>query len=197
MIGAVAGLVVITPAAGFVTPRGAMIMGVIGALVCFWSCHTVNKCLHVDDSLDAFGLHGVGGFVGAVITGAFAVDGGLFYGGGFELLGKQLLGALAGAVYSAAATAILFGALSAVMRVRVAEEEELQGIDERSHGEVAYARTPCSTMRSQGTIRFRDEDGPSLTSSSGATPGTASEAAHEEQSKQPEEHPRQQELVAV
>merc|ERR1712232_1234718 len=112
--------------------------------------------------------------------------------------GKQLLGALAGAAYSAAATALLFGALSAVMRVRVAEEEELEGIDERSHGEVAYAKTPRSTTTpSQGAMRFHDEDGASLGSNSAATPWTTTEATQEEEPKQQEEHPQQHEQFHV
>lgn len=109
------------------------------------------------------------------------------------MLGKQLVGALAGAAYSAATTAMLFGVLSMFMRVRVVEEEEIEGIDERSHGEAAYARTPSMhgrtpSMRSHVSSRFYDdEDDSGLTSSSGAAPGTTSVAPEEQQPPKPQE----------
>lgn len=147
--GAVVGLVVITPAAGFVSPLGAVAMGAVGcALVypcfrpsCFWS-------RWVDDSLDAFPCHGVGGFVGTILTGLFAKEGGLFYGGGFRLLGVQLTAAVATAAYSAVATGLIFLLLRIFMVVRVGLDHELQGLDDVFHGEKAYAAGSMSAPSS-------------------------------------------------
>uniref|UniRef100_A0A7S2EZ80 Ammonium transporter n=1 Tax=Alexandrium andersonii TaxID=327968 RepID=A0A7S2EZ80_9DINO len=139
MVGAVGGLVVITPAAGFVSPIGAIIMGAVGAPVCYASVLALSKFEKVDDTLDAFGLHGVGGLTGAIMTGLFAVEDGLFYGGGGALFGKQIVCALVGAAYSAAVTALIFGALCLVMRVRVHDHQEADGLDEHVHGEQAYS----------------------------------------------------------
>ena len=86
-VGAVAGLVCITPAAGFVTPGWALAIGALGAMWCYGSVVLVNRAHLVDDTLDAFGLHGSGGFVGALLTGIFALDEGLIYTGSFKLLG--------------------------------------------------------------------------------------------------------------
>ena len=72
--GAVAGLVAITPASGFVNPMGALVIGIAAGLVCFWAATSLKQALGYDDSLDAFGVHGVGGFVGAILTGVFAVE---------------------------------------------------------------------------------------------------------------------------
>ena len=72
--GAVAGLVAITPASGFVNPMGALVIGIVAGLVCFWGATGLKRAMGYDDSLDAFGVHGVGGFVGAILTGVFAVE---------------------------------------------------------------------------------------------------------------------------
>eukprot|EP00928_Gymnodinium_smaydae_P006722 TRINITY_DN12394_c0_g3_i1.p1 TRINITY_DN12394_c0_g3~~TRINITY_DN12394_c0_g3_i1.p1 ORF type:complete len:476 (+),score=80.75 TRINITY_DN12394_c0_g3_i1:57-1430(+) len=174
MIGAVAGLILITPAAGFVTPRGGMLMGLMGTPLCFLSCRTINKLLRVDDSLDAFGLHGVGGIVGAILTGVFSVDGGLFYGGGMALIGKQALGALVGAAYAAFVTAAIFFCLSRAMHVRVSEEDEMYGLDARAHGEVAYSRTPKAgtpnTNHSPYICQEQDDDSGSSDSGNAEAP---------------------------
>mmetsp|Transcript_105249 Transcript_105249/g.297465 ORF Transcript_105249/g.297465 Transcript_105249/m.297465 type:complete len:433 (+) Transcript_105249:75-1373(+) len=134
MVGAVAGLVVITPAAGFVSPMGAIVMGALGAPVCYYAVVMLNAWGAVDDTLDAFGIHGVGGFFGAVLTGFFAVDGGLLYSGNFMMPLKQLTAALAGMLYSAGMTALIFALLKLVMRVRA----EAKSIDKLAHGEAAY-----------------------------------------------------------
>ena len=95
MAGAVAGLVCITPAAGFVTPGWSILFGVLGAPWCYVSVELLNKLNFVDDTLDAFSLHGMGGIWGAVLTGIFALEEGLIYSGSFLLIGKQIAGALA------------------------------------------------------------------------------------------------------
>ncbi|CAJ1339606.1 unnamed protein product [Effrenium voratum] len=92
MAGAVAGLVCITPAAGFVTPGWSILFGVFGAPWCYVSVELLNKLNFVDDTLDAFGLHGMGGIWGAVLTGIFALEEGLIYSGSFLLIGKQIAG---------------------------------------------------------------------------------------------------------
>ena len=138
MIGAVVGLVTITPAAGFVSPMGAIAMGVLGSAAAFYAIILFAKS-GIDDSLDVFACHGVGGLVGSVLTGVFALEGGLLYGGGFELLMKQTVGALAGGLWAAIVTVGIFVFLRSVMRVRVLEDQEESGLDLPVHGEEAYA----------------------------------------------------------
>merc|ERR1719444_430842 len=120
--GAIVGLVIITPAAGFVTPVGSVAMGAVGTALVY---PTFQWRLRVDDNLDAFPCHGVGSFVGACLTGLFAKEGGLFYGGGWKLLGVQVLAALATAVYTAAVSAVIFFLLSCFMKMRVSLDDEI------------------------------------------------------------------------
>ncbi|CAE7649240.1 amt1, partial [Symbiodinium sp. KB8] len=134
-VGAVAGLVVITPAAGFVTPGWSIAIGALGAPWCYLTVEAVNRINLVDDTLDAFGLHGSGGFAGAILTGIFAVDEGLIYSGSFVLLGKQIAGALAGVAFSAVGTAIIMGVMKLLFKLRIPEEHEIGGVDEHTHGE--------------------------------------------------------------
>merc|ERR1719411_2179669 len=100
IVGAVAGLVVITPAAGFVTTVGAMIMGLLGAPVCFFAVDALNRFEKLDDTLDAFGLHGVGGLTGGILLGFFDKEKGLFYGGPGRFLGVQIADVLTGMAYA-------------------------------------------------------------------------------------------------
>ncbi|CAE7236179.1 nrgA [Symbiodinium natans] len=141
-VGAVAGLVCITPAAGFVTPGWSIAVGVLGAPWCYMSVALLNKMTYVDDTLDAFGLHGMGGIAGAILTGIFAVDDGLVYSGSFTLLGKQIAGALAGVAFSAAGTAVIVLAMRLFMKLRVPEDQEFSGVDEHTHGETFAIRSP-------------------------------------------------------
>ncbi|CAE7219361.1 amt [Symbiodinium sp. CCMP2592] len=134
-VGAVAGLVVITPAAGFVTPGWSIAIGALGAPWCYLTVEAVNRINLVDDTLDAFGLHGSGGFAGAILTGIFAVDEGLIYSGSFLLLGKQIAGALAGVAFSAVGTAIIVGVMRMLFKLRVPEDQEIGGVDQHTHGE--------------------------------------------------------------
>jgi len=141
MNGAVSGLVAITPAAGFVNPGCALIIGLIGGLVCNCSMQLLRKYSPVDDSLACFGLHGIGGYTGAIILGFFDMDDGLFFGGGlkggFRFLGVQTLCATAGGLFSGLVTACVFFALKSGMRVRVEKDTEHTGVD-RYHAEKAY-----------------------------------------------------------
>ena len=129
------GLVCITPAAGFVTPGWSIAIGALGAPWCFATVELMNKINLVDDTLDAFGLHGSGGFAGALLTGIFALDGGLIYSGSFLLLGKQIAGALAGVAFSAVGTAIIVGVMKLLLKLRIPEEHEVGGVDQHTHGE--------------------------------------------------------------
>jgi Amt family ammonium transporter len=143
----VAGLVCITPASGYVQPMPALIMGLCAGLVCFFACTALKSRFGYDDSLDAFGVHGVGGTLGAVLTGIFATRNvydatgtggpvGLLEGG--PLLGPQIGAAVVTWVYAAVVTFIILKVLDAVMGLRVTQQEEVQGLDYSQHGEEGY-----------------------------------------------------------
>jgi Amt family ammonium transporter len=149
--GAVAGLVCITPAAGFVQPMPALGMGVAVGIVCFLACTKLKTAFGYDDSLDAFGVHGVGGTLGAILTGVFATrhvaDPVLISGGGKPVglvdgNSSLLIGQLAAVgvtwVLAIVATFIILKVLDAVMGLRVAEAEEIEGLDISQHGEEGY-----------------------------------------------------------
>ncbi len=136
--GLVAGLVVITPAAGHVRPGAALVMGVLASMACYWAVQLKTK-LRYDDSLDAFGVHGVGGLVGAVLTGVFCftpVAGALQ--GNFVQLGQQVLGAGVATVYAAVVTWVLAIGVRAVWGLRVEDNQERDGLDLIVHGERGY-----------------------------------------------------------
>jgi Amt family ammonium transporter len=139
--GAVAGLVAITPASGFVDPMGALIIGLIAGMVCWWASTALKKMLGYDDSLDAFGVHGVGGFVGAVLTGVFAVSAvggegksGLIDGNAGQVF-TQLYGAGVVIVYCAVATFIIAKLIDLIIGLRVDKDVEREGLDVNLHGE--------------------------------------------------------------
>ncbi len=137
--GAVAGLVAITPASGYVDPFGALIIGIVAGLVCYWGAVVLKPRLGYDDSLDVFGVHGLGGITGALLTGVFAVEAiggtpGLLEGNAGQVL-IQLEGILATIVYCAIVTFVLLKVIGAVMGLRVDEEEEVTGLDYSLHGE--------------------------------------------------------------
>ena len=151
--GAVAGLVGITPAAGFVTPMSAIIIGFVAGLACFFMVSEVKKRLGYDDSLDAFGVHGVGGTVGAVLTGVFGTsvvnaifkDGagnplpvGLVDGNGAQVL-NQLIAIGITIVLSVVATFVILKLVDLIVGVRVSGEDELRGLDLSQHSEEAYS----------------------------------------------------------
>ncbi|CAE7232991.1 unnamed protein product [Symbiodinium natans] len=171
MSGAVAGLVNITPCAGFVEPLGALGVGAIGALCCIFAARGLKKLNLVDDSLDCFSLHGVGGFAGAILGGFFDTGDGLIYGNDGMLLVKNLAGAAFGVVYSAAVTAVIFFLMRLVMRMRVSEEQELEGVDLHCHSEVAYGKNENSGKPNafgEHSQRFRPEEAPTLLTSTAA-----------------------------
>ncbi|MGO1637547.1 MAG: ammonium transporter [Ancrocorticia populi] len=135
--GVVAGLVAITPAAGSVSPFGAIVLGAIAGAVCSLAVSLKTK-FGYDDSLDVVGVHLVGGLIGTVLVGLFATDTGLFYGGGIKQLVVQIAIALVAIIYSGVVTAIIGFAIKATMGWRVSEEDEERGIDSAEHGESAY-----------------------------------------------------------
>jgi len=137
--GAVAGLVAITPASGFVDPKGALAIGVIAGLVCYWGAAWLKPRLGYDDSLDVFAVHGLGGIAGAILTGVFAVEAiggtpGLLE-GNFAQVGIQIYGIIATIVYSGIATFIILKLVDAVIGLRVETETERDGLDLHQHGE--------------------------------------------------------------
>lgn len=149
--GAVAGLVCITPASGFVQPMPALVMGIAVSVVCFLACTQLKSMFGYDDSLDAFGVHGVGGTLGALLTGVFATrqvaDPVLISGGGkpvglvdgnTSLLIGQLVAVAVTWALAAVATFIILKVLDMVMGLRVSESEEIQGLDQTQHGEEGY-----------------------------------------------------------
>lgn len=146
--GAVAGLVAITPAAGFVGPMPALAIGFIAGLVCYWMVTKVKSIFGYDDALDAFGVHGAGGTIGALLTGVFAQQvinpifgagkpvGGLD--GHWGQLGNQLVGVLIAWGFALVGTIVLLKVTDMITGVRVNETEEIEGLDITQHGEEAY-----------------------------------------------------------
>ncbi|MCE1191800.1 MAG: ammonium transporter [Acidovorax sp.] len=130
--GLVAGLVAITPAAGFVTLRSAVVIGVAAGLACYWGATGLKRLLRVDDSLDVFGVHGIGGIVGSLLTGVLASR---TVGGVQGDLLTQALGTGAVALYSLAVTAVLLWAVNFAMGLRVDEQSEQTGLDIAQHRE--------------------------------------------------------------
>ena len=130
--GAVAGLVAITPASGFVGVIGALVIGLVAGVICFWSASWLKHKLGYDDSLDAFGVHCIGGIVGALLTGVFAVKD---IGGADGSVILQAKGVLTTLVYSGVVSFILLKAIDMVIGLRVTEEEEREGLDIVLHGE--------------------------------------------------------------
>jgi len=151
--GAVAGLVAITPACGFVGPMGAIVIGAAGGFLCLWGVNGLKRLLGADDSLDVFGVHGVGGIVGALLTGVFAAPSlggtGIFdyvanavspeYSIGGQVL-IQLEAVVTTIVWSGVVSYIAYKIVDMVLGLRVSEEEEREGLDISSHGETAYHR---------------------------------------------------------
>lgn len=145
--GLVAGLVVITPAAGFVEPWAAIVMGLIVSPICYFAISFLKKKLGYDDALDAFGCHAIGGITGGVLTGLFCVPelswtefGGLLYTGDASLLGAQVLGIVVTVAFVGVADIILGLIVKLIFKnnLRVSEEDEAQGLDVAAHGESAY-----------------------------------------------------------
>ena len=145
--GAVAGLVAVTPAAGFVGPMGAIVMGLVVGPLCLWGVSGLKRMLGADDAFDVFGVHGVGGIVGAILTGVFASQG-LGGTGGltpdtFSMGAQvwvQVKSVLVTVVWSGVVAFIAYKAADLLVGLRVSEEAEREGLDISSHGETAYTR---------------------------------------------------------
>ena len=149
--GAVAGLVAITPACGFVSPMGSIALGLIAGAVCLWGVSGLKRMLGADDSLDVFGVHGVGGIIGALGTGVFAAPS---LGGvgiydyvanktapDYSIMSQLIIqgtGVITTIVWSGVVAFIAFKIVDMVVGLRVPEEEEREGLDVTSHGETAY-----------------------------------------------------------
>ena len=145
--GAVGGLVAVTPAAGFVGPMGAIVIGGLAGLVCLWGVSGLKRLLNVDDAFDVFGVHGLGGILGAILTGVFAAQS-LGGNGGLTpdsfSMGAQVWiqtkSVLFTVVWSGVVSFIAYKIVDLLIGLRVSEEEERQGLDISSHGETAYNR---------------------------------------------------------
>ncbi len=133
--GAVAGLVAVTPASGFVAPGGALIIGIAAGVICYWSATTLKRLLGMDDSLDAFGVHGIGGVVGAVLTGILAAGSIGGTEGSLDQVVTQLIGVGATLVYSTIGSLIILKLVDIFIGLRVSEDEERAGLDIALHGE--------------------------------------------------------------
>jgi Amt family ammonium transporter len=137
--GAVAGLVAITPAAGFVRPWSALVIGAVAGLVCYFAVN-LKRVFNYDDSLDVVGVHAVGGIVGALLTGVYATDGsGLVYSGNFTQLGKQAAAVGITIVWSFVLSLIILKVVDWTIGLRATAEDEEQGLDLTQHSEAAYA----------------------------------------------------------
>ncbi|MFP5381490.1 MAG: ammonium transporter [Gammaproteobacteria bacterium] len=141
--GVVAGLVAITPAAGLVGPMGGIVLGAVSGVVCLWGVSGLKKMLGYDDSLDVFGIHGIGGIIGAIGTGIFVAPslGGVGV-DGYSMAGQvvtQATGVGITIVWSGIVSLVLFKLIDMTMGLRVSEEQEREGLDTASHGERAYS----------------------------------------------------------
>ena len=141
--GAVAGLVAITPAAGFVSPGGAIAIGILAGFSCCWACAYLKYKLRYDDALDVFGIHGVGGFLGAILTGVFALEeignaSGAVEGNLIQVW-TQLKGVLVVAAWCAVGTTVILLVIRLFTSLRVSEEDEAEGLDYSQHGEAIGA----------------------------------------------------------
>ena len=140
--GAVAGLVAITPASGSVGPMGAIVVGLASGVICFWAATSLKRALGYDDSLDAFGVHGIGGIVGALLTGIFAVESLGGQGLSADSIGGQfvvqLIGVVFTIVYCGVLSFILLKIVDAIIGLRVSQDEETEGLDISLHDERGY-----------------------------------------------------------
>jgi len=139
--GAIAGLVAITPACGFVTPMGSLAIGLVVGVLCYFAVSTLKVKLGYDDSLDVFGIHGIGGMWGALATGLFSVaegSEGLFYGNAAQL-GVQAVGVVATIVLASVATFIILKVVGAITKLRADSDAEITGLDVVEHSEKAYS----------------------------------------------------------
>jgi Amt family ammonium transporter len=135
--GAVAGLVAVTPASGFVNPNGAFVIGAAAGVGCYLAAVFLKRAFKYDDSLDAFGVHGVGGFIGAILTGVFA-DAAINSAGKVHSALTQLYGCLGTIVWSGVVTFLILMVCKVTVGLRVTEDQELEGLDMAVHGEALH-----------------------------------------------------------
>jgi Amt family ammonium transporter len=161
--GLVAGLVAITPAAGFVTPGSSIVIGLLAGAVCYGGV-LIKEKFHYDDSLDAFGVHGIGGIFGALITGVFATKAvneagqdGLLYGNPGQLK-IQFIAVSVSVVYAVVLTYVILKIIDATLGLRVDRNDEIEGLDSVLHGEDGYAMNSTAHSESHGGMRRDDED---------------------------------------
>ncbi len=143
-VGAVAGLATITPAAGYVTATAAILIGMCAGVVCYWTVQLLKERFGVDDALDVFGVHGVGGAIGAIATGIFATVSvnpkgvnGLIFGNPHQLY-IQVIAVVVTALYAATVSWLILKFIDIIVGLRVEEREEVLGLDTSQHGEAAY-----------------------------------------------------------
>ncbi|MCE2898345.1 MAG: ammonium transporter, partial [Betaproteobacteria bacterium] len=141
--GAVAGLVAVTPACGFIGPMGGILLGLIAGVLCFWAVTTLKGLFGYDDSLDVFGVHGIGGIIGAILTGVLMAPGlgGVGYPEGITMgaqLWIQTKSVLITIVWSGVVSFILYKIVDMIVGLRVTEDKEREGLDITEHGETAY-----------------------------------------------------------
>jgi len=154
--GALAGLVAITAGCDMVNPVGAFCIGIIASFVVVFGVEFVDQKLKIDDPVGAFGVHGLCGATGTILTGVFALDGGVLYGGGFSFLGVQVLGVVSVAAWVAIAMMIIFTVIKKTIGLRVSEEEEIAGLDIMEHG-ISSSYADFMPMAIGGTS-FRPEE---------------------------------------
>lgn len=166
--GAVAGLVAITPASGYVTPMASLIIGLVGGVVCYLGVSVLKSKLGYDDALDAFGCHGLGGTWGAIATGLFATKAinpagadGLFYGNP-GLMKAQIISIIATYAVAAIGTFIILKVVGLFTKVRATADEEITGLDLTMHGEEAYRDLVMSASLTRGQFREKAADSPSV-----------------------------------
>ena len=140
--GAIGGLVAITPASGFVDPRGALVIGIVAGIACYWGAVWLKTALRYDDSLDVFGVHGIGGIVGALLTGVFASEAiggtpGLLEGNPGQVW-TQFIGIISTIVYCGIVSFVLLKVIDLVIGLRVDQEAEVTGLDLSLHGETVH-----------------------------------------------------------
>ena len=136
--GALAGLVAITAGCASVSPLASLFIGLMAGIIVVISVLFIDRMLRIDDPVGAVSVHGVCGAFGTIAVGFFALDGGLFYGGGWSLLGIQLLGVTAGFAWAFGIGLVMFFLIKKTVGLRVTEEEELRGLDIGEHGMEGY-----------------------------------------------------------
>ncbi|MCY4657305.1 MAG: ammonium transporter [Gammaproteobacteria bacterium] len=144
LTGMVAGLGTITPASGFVGPAGALVIGLLAGYICFEATNLIKRKLKIDDSLDVFSVHGVGGFLGCILTGIFASSALGVFSGQEDIsigsqLGTQAIGAFATLIWTAAVTLLILFVIDRILGLRVDEVEEAEGLDLEEHNERGYS----------------------------------------------------------